>query len=104
MIRRPPRSTLFPYTTLFRSVGGKGDAAPQRDEELWLDQDARNLAQDAADAAAENASGAVRFCFFTQVAIVMEPDPSRADVVAGEILKALNDAGFSSRIETVNAL
>src|SRR3712207_8014031 len=25
MIRRPPRSTLFPYTTLFRSVEG-GDA------------------------------------------------------------------------------
>src|SRR2546427_1487247 len=23
MIRRPPRSTLFPYTTLFRSQGGK---------------------------------------------------------------------------------
>src|SRR3989449_11726863 len=22
MIRRPPRSTLFPYTTLFRSCGG----------------------------------------------------------------------------------
>src|SRR3712207_8865035 len=27
MIRRPPRSTLFPYTTLFRSVGGRGGAA-----------------------------------------------------------------------------
>src|SRR3712207_8387421 len=29
MIRRPPRSTLFPYTTLFRSrvdVGDEGDA------------------------------------------------------------------------------
>src|SRR3712207_7904744 len=24
MIRRPPRSTLFPYTTLFRSVGPNG--------------------------------------------------------------------------------
>src|SRR3712207_7342125 len=24
MIRRPPRSTLFPYTTLFRSWGGGG--------------------------------------------------------------------------------
>src|SRR5438067_12679829 len=24
MIRRPPRSTLFPYTTLFRSVAAKG--------------------------------------------------------------------------------
>src|SRR3972149_6741359 len=28
MIRRPPRSTLFPYTTLFRSpVGGQGEAS-----------------------------------------------------------------------------
>src|SRR3712207_6944587 len=27
MIRRPPRSTLFPYTTLFRSVDVGGDAA-----------------------------------------------------------------------------
>src|SRR2546429_6679744 len=24
MIRRPPRSTLFPYTTLFRSLGSPG--------------------------------------------------------------------------------
>src|SRR2546430_11510414 len=24
MIRRPPRSTLFPYTTLFRSTGATG--------------------------------------------------------------------------------
>src|SRR2546427_5624502 len=26
MIRRPPRSTLFPYTTLFRSICGNGTA------------------------------------------------------------------------------
>src|SRR3712207_7784352 len=31
MIRRPPRSTLFPYTTLFRSVGrGRGGATEAR--------------------------------------------------------------------------
>src|SRR3712207_9013835 len=38
MIRRPPRSTLFPYTTLFRShrrrgaalQGGRGDRAVRR--------------------------------------------------------------------------
>src|SRR3712207_8902627 len=36
MIRRPPRSTLFPYTTLFRSAplglqgGADGDAEPRR--------------------------------------------------------------------------
>src|SRR3712207_9023796 len=28
MIRRPPRSTLFPYTTLFRSAGPKAQARP----------------------------------------------------------------------------
>src|SRR5256885_7154092 len=38
MIRRPPRSTLFPYTTLFRSVAGAADGAlapidPLRDPE-----------------------------------------------------------------------
>src|SRR3712207_7774509 len=30
MIRRPPRSTLFPYTTLFRSRGYLGRAFPSR--------------------------------------------------------------------------
>src|SRR2546430_11785795 len=35
MIRRPPRSTLFPYTTLFRSAGRRPDGGrawrPRRD-------------------------------------------------------------------------
>src|SRR5256885_12152108 len=30
MIRRPPRSTLFPYTTLFRSVAGRLRAPHRR--------------------------------------------------------------------------
>src|SRR2546429_5968976 len=29
MIRRPPRSTLFPYTTLFRSSGSRPCGSPQ---------------------------------------------------------------------------
>src|SRR5689334_23975160 len=33
MIRRPPRSTLFPYTTLFRSEGAGGDGVrPDADD------------------------------------------------------------------------
>src|SRR3989441_4262152 len=39
MIRRPPRSTLFPYTTLFRSrqppVGGRRAAAEADDRERY---------------------------------------------------------------------
>src|SRR3712207_7692876 len=31
MIRRPPRSTLFPYTTLFRSALGDEDALAEAD-------------------------------------------------------------------------
>src|SRR5947207_10913741 len=44
MIRRPPRSTLFPYTTLFRShLAGRGlgvypAAAGQRDRQLHQDR------------------------------------------------------------------
>src|SRR2546430_12670111 len=35
MLRRPPRSTLFPYTTLFRSASGDG-ATPMRRQYLAL--------------------------------------------------------------------
>src|SRR3712207_9237911 len=35
MIRRPPRSTLFPYTTLFRSYAGKGQGEVSLLRRLW---------------------------------------------------------------------
>lgn len=86
-------------------LGGKRTSSgPVADEELFLDHDARAMAADAGDAAAENASGAVRYCFHTQVILAFEPDAPRAEHVAGEILKALTDAGFPARVETVNAL
>src|SRR5256885_5128466 len=37
MIRRPPRSTLFPYTTLFRSVVRGGQPEPLADPRLDAD-------------------------------------------------------------------
>src|SRR3712207_9165231 len=35
MIRRPPRSTLFPYTTLFRSLGLGGDGGGAAGQLRW---------------------------------------------------------------------
>src|SRR3712207_7157468 len=35
MIRRPPRSTLFPYTTLFRSTTGRAKGVMLSHENLW---------------------------------------------------------------------
>src|SRR3712207_8754804 len=48
MIRRPPRSTLFPYTTLFRSV--LGDARDERRERRGV---AERQAQHGRDLAAD---------------------------------------------------
>src|SRR3712207_6929362 len=35
MIRRPPRSTLFPYTTLFRSLHGRPTMANPIQSKMW---------------------------------------------------------------------
>src|SRR3712207_7407633 len=50
MIRRPPRSTLFPYATLFRSCPACGDARWQFSEASYvralLEQGEPDLAED----------------------------------------------------------
>jgi type IV secretion system protein TrbE len=84
--------------------GAAPSAARERDDELFLDQDAGAMARDAALAAADNASGRVRFCLYTPVVLVAERDAARADQNAAEVVKALNDRGFTARVEDVNAL
>src|SRR5690606_40837582 len=37
MIRRPPRSTLFPYTTLFRSIVNMGGMVAIKEDEALFD-------------------------------------------------------------------
>src|SRR3712207_9553414 len=39
MIRRPPRSTLFPYTTLFRSLVDSGGAFLPMQDEVFPDRE-----------------------------------------------------------------
>src|SRR5947209_10971877 len=51
MIRRPPRSTLFPYTTLFRSSFRR----KRRARALRVDASAERLAADAENAANRSA-------------------------------------------------
>src|SRR3712207_7165987 len=70
MIRRPPRSTLFPYTTLFRSGGGDVDGSGEDlADEPRFGEDLRNgMSQQDPSAAAfgvadfgELVAGAVAF-------------------------------------------
>jgi type IV secretion system protein TrbE len=94
-------------TSWLREMTG-GDAAPtkarERDDELFLDQDAAAMAHDAAAAAGENAAGRIRFCLYTPLILLSDPDPERATRQAAEVLKALNDRGFTARLEDLNAL
>src|SRR3712207_7070660 len=57
MIRRPPRSTLFPYTTLFRS-DGDGDGLPNATEVgIGSDPDAQDSNNDGRSDSADDADG-----------------------------------------------
>src|SRR2546427_8026846 len=68
MIRRPPRSTLFPYTTLFRSHGDdNGLCLPPRLAPvqvvivpIWKTGDEKGRVAEAARLAAEELKGAFR--------------------------------------------
>src|SRR3712207_8213679 len=50
MIRRPPRSTLFPYTTLFRSDRVDGPVVVLEEDERRVRTPLRDLAEDMTDA------------------------------------------------------
>src|SRR5947209_17259779 len=39
MIQRPPRHTLFPYTTLFRSAGAEDVVSNENGHEIYTTQD-----------------------------------------------------------------
>src|SRR3712207_8910686 len=58
MIRRPPRSTLFPYTTLFRSRGQ--NVTPSRVPQLAAASDARQRPQSELQSAAD--TGGLEVC------------------------------------------
>ena len=77
---------------------------PGPDADLWQDQDASAMTRDAQTAAAANEAGGVRFCLHTQVVVVSDPDPARADTIAREVLRAVADVGLTGRVESVNAL
>src|SRR5438477_4294835 len=45
MTRRPPRSTLFPYTTLFRSLGDSGTGERAAPEARWQERGCASRAE-----------------------------------------------------------
>src|SRR2546429_4974742 len=63
MIRRPPRSTLFPYTTLFRSVRSNMLAAFEN-VALWHERDISHSSVRSEEHTSESSHGYISYAVF----------------------------------------
>src|SRR3712207_8884394 len=79
MIRRPPRSTLFPYTTLFRSADA-ADAASDR----WLVAVARAHEADAAALVGDAARAVASLRAAHEIAVSLRALPLVEDIERSE--------------------
>ena len=81
--------------------GARKGAASDSDQ----NQDAPPLSMEAdAEAALALSEGGARFLYYTNCIVLHEDDAAQADGNARELLRILNDLGFTGRIETVNAV
>lgn len=69
-----------------------------------INLDADSMVADAIEALAENASGAVRFGYYTSVILLSDTDPQRLRDIGREVVKVVNNQRFTARIEEVNAV
>ena len=69
-----------------------------------VDADADAMATDAVAALADASSGAVKFGYYTSVIVLTDENAELVDAAARSVLKAINHAGFTARLEDVNAV
>src|SRR5947207_8298156 len=82
MIRRPPRSTLFPYTTLFRSLDHDQYAAPPCQPHVYQRQSCRQLGpQRSEEHTSELQSHSDLVC---RLLLEKKKDPNRDQLIAND--------------------
>ena len=69
-----------------------------------VNADADDMASDAVNAMAEASSGLVRYGYYTSVILLSSNDIQHLRDSAQYVLKMINNAGFSARVESVNAV
>src|SRR5260221_869888 len=89
MIRRPPRSTLFPYTTLFRSLGRLAGLRARR-AARWRLQAPHHAAGDRKSTRLNSSHTVISYAVFClkKKKIIMLEFISRAEAIRVESLKA----------------
>ena len=87
------------------SKSAQGQAhTPDPTQAAFQDADAVSMVSDAAEARRVNSAGHLRFGYATSTVVVSSTDPREADDRARAVLKTVRDAGFSGRVEDVNAV
>src|SRR5258708_28779340 len=94
MIRRPPRSTLFPYTTLFRSVSAEVDLVHQQTQnQRYGSSHIGATAKDISNVVTDAASGVVDIFHGIDKAVAdtwkISTTPEAASVTTLEIGRAV---------------
>ena len=69
-----------------------------------VNQDAVNMVADADAAITEVSSGEVGMGYYTSVVVLMDEDRLRVEAAGRQIEKAINNLGFTARVESVNTL
>ncbi|MDT0632950.1 hypothetical protein [Rubrivirga litoralis] len=77
---------------------------PDPAQTAFQDANAVSMLTDAAEARRVNSSGHLRFGYATSTVVVSSADAREADDRARAVLKKLRDAGFSARVEDLNAV
>src|SRR3712207_9022890 len=96
MIRRPPRSTLFPYTTLFRSLQAQHRARAQVHRRV--DGDGIDLAVDLDGGL--RAGRPVGQAHRAHVLDEADPLAALADLVARQQVRAVRSEGHTSELQS----
>src|SRR2546423_6796254 len=97
MIRRPPRSTLFPYTTLFRSVvlDGVGDATKKISVIKGV-RELTNLGLDDADLRSEEHTSELQSLAYIVCRLLLEKKSSHICCMRKAIVTSWRRSVFSS--------
>src|SRR3712207_9204291 len=102
MIRRPPRSTLFPYTTLFRSrrerEGGADDAAQRTGVLAQASREVSDTSRQAAESLAELRSAIGDISQSTTLASAVTEETVRDAQAVDERITALQGATDAIKI------
>src|SRR5205085_3776282 len=100
MIRRPPRSTLFPYTTLFRSRLGRGVGSGQARGRVWAP--ARPAGADRKSTRLNSSHSQISYAVFCLKKKKRKlPTATRTDISAKEAITAMPTERYETRTKAL---